>query len=94
MNCIECKYYNSQSVSYCNGAIRQLNMCKITNICNPKSCQLKSDSDVNNMDICYNCENWIGGGDWGLSCVIDYYNCNSNGFANACDKFVRKSNCS
>lgn len=91
MNCTECKYYSSQSVSYGDGAISQLNMCEITHVCNPNGCQLKSDQDVSNMNICYNCENWIGGGDWGLSCRANYYDCNSNGFEAACEKFVKKN---
>lgn len=90
MNCIDCKYYNQQNVSYGNGEIHLLSACEITHMCNPESCFLVSDSDIDNMQICYNCENWIGGGDFGLSCSLDYYVINSNGFEPACEKFIRK----
>ena len=91
MNCIDCKYYKQENVSYGSGNISLLKTCDIVHAVNPKSCSLESDSYVDDMNICYNCENWIGGGDWGLSCKVDYYNCNSNGFEVACDKFVRRA---
>lgn len=74
MECKDCKYYKERS----SQAVYSL--CTITHICNTKSCGLESDNEVEHMDICYNCKYWIGGGDWGLSCMKDYYNYSSNGF--------------
>lgn len=65
--------------------------CKITSACNPKYCDnIVSEEDVEQLQICYNCKHWFGGGDWGLSCAKDYYNCNTNGFTPACKEFERK----
>ena len=84
MKCKNCKYYLS-SINYYG-----MSMCNISHVCYPKFCGLISDNDVKDMDICYNCEYWIGGGDWGLSCEVDYYNCSANGFDPACENFRRK----
>lgn len=81
MECIKCHY--------CDTAYK-ISVCEITHVCNTKSCDLPDDSLVPSMDICYNCENWFGGGDWGLSCKENYYDCETNGFRKACDKFTRK----
>lgn len=81
MECKNCKYFQKDSDSVIFGA------CNISNMCDTKSCGIVSDEDVKNMRICYNCEYWLGGGDWGLSCRKDYYNCNCNGFAEACEQF-------
>ena len=80
MECRKCGHYNSFK-----------RLCKITNICNMQSCTYITDGDkVEDMDICYNCQHWIGGGDWGLSCTKNYYNCSYNGFDIACEQFERK----
>ena len=47
---------------------------------------------IEEMKICYNCKHWIGGGDWGLSCKKDYYNCSTNGFNEGCKDFERRNN--
>jgi hypothetical protein len=78
MKCKDCKYHNKYK-----------KMCKITYLANTISCPIESDEDVEKMDICYNCKHWMGGGDWGLSCRKDYYNCSHNGFDNACEQFER-----
>lgn len=85
MDCNKCRYH------YINdNGLYGTDMCDIAHVCNPKFCGLTSDKDVIKMDICYNCEYWIGGGDWGLSCEVDYYNCSANGFDEACEKFKNK----
>lgn len=84
MECINCKYFWMGSETFPH------DVCDITHICNPKSCNLASDEEVKSMDICYNCKYWYGGGDWGLSCEKNYYNCSANGFDKACDQFERK----
>lgn len=91
MKCKECKYHNISNFDF-NGNTYIIQSCKITNASNSKSCTyIKNDSEVKEMNICYNCKYWIGGGDWGLSCRKNYYNCNSNGFEKACEQFDRKS---
>lgn len=80
MECKNCKYYKELDFG----------MCDITHMCNTKSCTLPSDEIVKQLHICYNCQHWFGGGDWGLSCAKDYYNCDTNGFNEACKQFERK----
>jgi hypothetical protein len=84
MECKNCKYLNKE-IGWNN-----FDVCKITSRVNPISCNIKNDEDVKNMRICYNCHHWYGGGDWGLSCAKNYYDCSSDGFREACDKFLRK----
>ena len=42
-----------------------------------------------NRNRCGDCKNWIGGGDWGLSCSKDYYIATTNPNREACDKFEK-----
>ena len=82
MECKNCDYYNKEQKS-----------CKIRNKINVKACYYDSvypNTKVEDMNICYNCKHWIGGGDWGLSCRKNYYHCSVNGFDKACDKFERE----
>lgn len=90
MECKDCKYKNITNVKLKNG---EFNMqgCLITHILNKESCDyIISDEEVDDMKICYNCKSWIGCGDWGLSCMKNYYNCSTNGFNKACEQFERK----
>lgn len=90
MKCKDCKYYKIDSLFI--GDKEYINrICDITHLCNTKSCPLANDAEVEDMKICYNCRYWIGGGDWGLSCQKDYYNCSTNGFNEACEQFERKT---
>lgn len=85
MECRNCKYiYKDTGWSTCD-------VCKITHRVNPISCGILSDEDVEKMYICYNCNYWLGSGDWGLSCAKNYYDCCSNGFREACEQFERKA---
>ena len=85
MKCENCRYLREEhGWSTCN-------VCSITHRVNPISCTIASDEVVENLPICYNCQHWYGGGDWGLSCAKNYYNCSSNGFDKACEQFERKS---
>ena len=86
MKCKDCKYREIHA----DHNLNKFNICKITHIGYIVSCGLQSDELVKDMDICYNCQYWIGGGDWGLSCSKNYYNCSTNGFGNACSEFCRK----
>ena len=81
MNCINCKYREYMTVY-------QTTVCTISHRLRPHSCDyIVDDKDVENMNICFNCKHWLGGGDWGLSCAKDYYNCSVNGFDKACKNF-------
>ena len=83
MFCKDCKYKYKTDDGY--------NACEIANMLYTVCCDyIDDDSRVEAMDICYNCKHWIGGGDWGLSCRKDYYNCATNGFREVCEHFERK----
>ncbi len=86
MMCKDCKYKQT----YVDLKGIEFNVCSITNIGYIVSCRLKNDELVKDMDICFNCKYWIGGGDWGLSCQKNYYNCSNNGFDKTCEEFCRK----
>lgn len=86
--CQYCKYNHH----YCDDH----RVCIITNIItdNPKFPAIPCSYDVNmikDMNICFNCEHWIGAGDWGLSCR-QHYHATSNGFDEACVDFKRSTN--
>lgn len=85
MECKNCKYLRELNSRFANS------MCNITNRVNPISCTIPSDDNVEKLHICYNCKHWYGGGDWGLSCAKNYYDCCSNGFRAACEQFERKA---
>ena len=85
MECKNCKYLRELKSRFTNS------MCDVTHRVNPVSCSLVSDEIVERLPICYNCKHWHGGGDWGLSCAKNYYNCSVNGFDEACGQFERKS---
>lgn len=78
MQCKNCKHYNKNK-----------RICQIIHKCHTISCNLENDN-IEDMKICYNCKHWIGGGDWGLSCKKDYYNCSTNGFNEGCKDFERR----
>lgn len=84
MECKDCKYI------YKDTGWNDVNVCKITHKVNPISCYIENNDDIEHLHICYNCQYWLGGGDWGLSCTKNYYNCSSNGFHEACEQFERK----
>lgn len=85
MECKICRYFKVGSDNFSH------DVCDVTNVCDPTSCDIVSDEEVETMNICYNCQHWYGGGDWGLSCAKNYYNCSVNGFDKACEQFERKS---
>jgi len=84
MECNKCKYLNKEI------GWDIVNVCRITHRVNPISCNIESDEYIKDMRICYNCEHWLGGGDWGLSCKRNYYDCSTDGFREACHQFGRK----
>ena len=86
MMCKDCKYKQT----YVDLKGNEFNICSISNIGYIVSCGLDNDELVKDMEICFNCKYWIGGGDWGLSCQKNYYNCSTNGFGKACEEFCRK----
>ena len=86
MECKNCKHLRVVNEFFVD------NICTITHIISPTSCSITSDEDVKDMDICHNCQHWFGGGDCGLSCAKNYYNCSVNGFDKACEQFERRLN--
>jgi hypothetical protein len=91
---MECKYCHYCKVDFYGqkDKLVALPFCDITHRVNPKSCEdILSDEEVKDMEICYNCQYWIGGGDWGLSCQKNYYDCSTNGFCEACKEFKKKN---
>ena len=84
MKCKNCKFLNEEI------GWNRVNVCKITSRVNPIFCGIKSDEDVKDMQICYNCKHWHGCGDWGLSCAKNYFDCTTDGFREACKNFERK----
>lgn len=88
MKCKDCKY-NSEIDHACCGY--KIDYCEVINVYDMKECNY-SDSEIDKMDICFNCIYWIGGGDWGLSCMKNYYIASTNGFRKVgdCEQFTRK----
>ena len=84
MECKDCNY------CYKKGENIIFNVCQISHVCNTYRCDILNYEELENMHICFNCEHWIGGGDFGLSCSKNYYYCSSNGFNSACEQFKRK----
>ena len=85
IKCEECKYCCRKPHPYPEV------YCEICRYSRKFCCiDIMSDAEIEHMDICYNCEYWIGCGDWGLSCEKDYYKCSINGFDKACEQFKRK----
>ena len=92
MECKDCRYYKVSDVIQGDKSFT-MNSCEIAHVLNTKSCTyIASDVEVEDMDICYNCKYWLGGGDWGLSCQKNYLNCSANGFDEACEQFERRVN--
>lgn len=85
MKCENCKYLVEIHGRFA------YSVCDVTNRINPVSCNIVSDDNVKHMNICYNCQYWLGGGDWGLSCAKNYYNYSTNGFDEACDQFEKNT---
>ena len=66
MECKNCKYYRTSDVIQGNKSFT-MKSCDIAHVLNTRSCiYITSDTEVENMDICYNCKHWLGGGDWGV----------------------------
>jgi len=71
--CEDCKYIQIDDFEF-NGKKYRNAYCTLTsvvvNYCKPSSCEY-FNADLSDQDICYNCENYIGGRDWGLFCRHD-----------------------
>ena len=76
-SCNDCMYYADNSV------------CLVTHVLHPKPCGFNT-AGIKDMHICFNCKDWCGAGDWGLSCASDYYMATSNGFREACERFKKR----
>lgn len=75
MKCNDCKYADVYKGEFecmiCHRLVSAEHECE------------HEDLLVPDAKICYNCKNWIGGGDWGLSCTKYYSMASTNGFKDA-----------
>lgn len=66
----ECRFFHSNIFDF-NGKTYEQSWCKLTNLAvkgdAETDCNL-GKIDLSKMDICYNCEHYKGGLDWGLFC--------------------------
>lgn len=81
-NCKECPYRAEHS--------KKETICKINSAVNPRRCPLP-DGGIENKKVCYNCSEWIGGGDFGLSCRKHYHIATTNGLRDACEDFSERT---
>ena len=89
MECKDCKYNYMTTIALIDEEYKGYS-CSITHRLGTKSCNINNDNEVEDMDICYNCKHWLGGGDWGLSCRKNYYMATTDGFNEVCEQFERK----
>ena len=83
-NCLTCNYLTDDEY----GAF-----CKLRKMYPQKTienCEWHN-KDISNEKICCNCEFFLGGGDWGLSCKKDYYTL-VDSVSKACENFSKKEN--
>ena len=72
--CKNCNYCELEDMKFPDGHKRPIHHCKLTNtLRNPNASCEYYNKDISDLDMCYNCKHYIGGGDWGLSCRKDYY---------------------
>lgn len=72
---------------------RTAGVCSLTHVVLFSNQALKCElynRDLSKEDVCYNCEHYMGGGDWGLACRKHYHRL-PNTTSKICDDFVRKS---
>lgn len=66
--CEQCRHFNGTT----EVGNKTAYMCKLTNhLLKGNGCEL-FNQDLSNEKICYNCSNYLGGNDWGLSCAKEY----------------------
>lgn len=68
-------------------------VCSLTHVVLFGNQALKCDlynRDLSKEDVCYNCDYYMGGGDWGLACRKHYHRL-PNATSKICDDFARKS---
>ena len=68
--CEKCQHYTGKS---CNWGGVVLYQCELTRSLDCRSECDWHDKDFSHDKICLNCKNYLGGGDWGLSCGKNYY---------------------
>ncbi len=82
--CSECCHYGG-SVSL---FAKEAHQCKLRRVLtNGTGCEL-FNKDLSDSLLCINCEHFLGGGDWGLSCKEDYYTL-CDALDRACNKFKK-----
>lgn len=68
--CNECDYFKGTAEIFGKTHYK----CKLSNVLMPNNfaCGLYN-KDLSKEKICYNCDQFLGGGDWGLSCNLYYH---------------------
>lgn len=89
-SCSTCCHKHGNTVLFNREAVT----CKITNeIIFEHKIQMNGcpnhNKDLSKENICLNCQHFLGGGDWGLSCSADYYKLTTH-LSPACQSFKRK----
>ena len=90
--CRDCRYAQIYTFPI-HGENIETCCCSLTRQCthaDRDTCEY-CNADLSSYEICYNCEYYLGGGDWGLSCSHKdgfYLICKFND--NACKHFKRK----
>lgn len=76
--CDTCMNKKSESNQMFFGRMVRIVRCKIFHSTLFNALKLHTECDyynvdVSQMEICLNCEHYLGGGDWGLSCAKEYH---------------------
>ena len=82
MTCVSCVHSYSFTVDGKTSTV-----CRLRGYwCNP--CELYN-KDVSDMNVCYNCKNYLKGTEYGESCDADFYTLTTP-LSSACRHFVKK----
>ena len=91
--CVDCEYSGHETYKITNIDI-ECCTCSLTRRvmnANAESQCNCFNRDLSGYDICYNCEYYIGGGDWGLFCSHkDMYHHLGKFSDEPCERFIKK----
>ena len=76
--CEDCCNKDGEYETMMFGKMRSITRCKVFHNTLINALEIKTECgyhnvDVSQMEICLNCEHYLGGGDWGLSCAKEYH---------------------